>query len=352
MTLFGVDLSHFNKPQLPDPSDQGVNFLTHKAGGDARDPNLPTWWAGVRELGAEVVLGAYWVLYPGRPEQRAQDFIDRLDTVCLRWRDRDSFILQVDCERWRGDPSTMPNVAEIKTFCDQLVKITGGVYRPVVYAPKWCYGDSLKGLPYPLWASDYVSMSGGFVDIYPGDSSSRWAPYSGQAPVILQYTSGGQIKGQPGGVDSNAFRGTLRELKDLVTPGKDHTMILSGDDIAAVSKAVFTSVWGTDGSIPNPGWRDDKKTNDKLTPASALFIAMDTAHQALVAAQSAIQAVTDTRKAILAAVTTAIASIPSVDVDKLAAALAPLVTEVTPEELKDAILASVRELANRPTTGA
>lgn len=221
MTIYGWDMSHYDAPNIGTAVQEGYRFITHKAGGDATDQELDDWWTNVNGLGSDVVLGAYWVQYPGSPAARADRFLERLDTVCKGWRARDSFILQVDCEKWGGDPSTVPSKAEIQEFCNRLVTKTSGVYRPVVYAPKWLYGETLKGLGFPLWASSYVTGTGTGPDLYAsagGDQSSRWNAYSGRTPDILQFTSSATIAGQTT-CDANAFRGTLAQLKSLVTPG-------------------------------------------------------------------------------------------------------------------------------------
>lgn len=240
MTIFGWDMSHFDSPGIGSAVAEGIEFITHKAGGDQDDPEISAWWSGVRTLGQDVLLGAYWVLLPGSPEARADRFLDRLDGQCPGWRGR-PFMLQVDCERWNGDPNTVPSKAEIKAFCDRLVQRVPTL-RPIVYAPKWVYGDSLSGLGYPLWASSYVTASGFFRTIYPGDGSSHWADYSGQTPAILQYSSSATIGGQTFS-DANAYRGTLAQLKALVAPGwSANVATLDAEDIANIKAAV----WGSD----------------------------------------------------------------------------------------------------------
>jgi hypothetical protein len=217
MTIYGWDMSHFDAPGVGTAVADGISFITHKAGGDKLDDELGAWWSGVRGLDpGRVLLGAYWVLYPGNPAGRADAFIARLDDACPGWRNR-PWILQADCEKWSGDASTVPSRSDIKAFCDRL-RARMPKLRPIVYAPKWVYGGSLAGLGYPLWASSYVTGSGGFKSLYPGDGSSKWASYSGQTPAILQYSSSATIGGQSTS-DANAYRGTLAELTALVAPG-------------------------------------------------------------------------------------------------------------------------------------
>jgi hypothetical protein len=205
MPIYGWDSSHFDAPSIGSAVAEGFTFFTHKAGGDKNDAEIATWWSGVKNVGDNVLLGAYWVLYPGSPTARADAFLARLDATCPGWRNR-PFILQVDCEK-----------SEIKTFCDRLDAKMPKL-RPIVYAPEWVYHDTLTGLGYPLWASVYVSGSGSASKLYPGDSSSKWGAYSGQTPAILQFTASATIAGQTTS-DANAYRGTLDQLKALVAPG-------------------------------------------------------------------------------------------------------------------------------------
>jgi hypothetical protein len=190
--------------------------MTHKAGGDADDAELAAWWKAMKPQRGKVLLGAYWVLYPGTPVTRANKFLARLDSQCPGWRDG-PFILQVDCEKWGGNQSTVPKKDDIKAFCDRLHEAMPKL-RPIVYAPKWVYGESLKGLSYPLWASAYVGGSGTASGLYPGDDSGKWDAYSGQVPAILQFTSSAKIAGQSTS-DANAFRGTPAQLQALLAPG-------------------------------------------------------------------------------------------------------------------------------------
>ncbi len=240
MTVFGWDMSHFDSPSIGGAIADGIQFVTHKAGGDSNDAELGAWWDGVKGLDPRVcLLGAYWVLYPGTPASRADSFIARLDSQCPGWRDR-PFLLQVDCEKWNGDPGTVPGKSDIRSFCDRLVQRMPKL-RPVVYAPKWVYGSMLDGLDYPLWASSYVTGQGGFKALYPGDGDSRWNAYSGQRPAILQYTSSATIGGQTFS-DANAFRGTLAQLTALVAPGWSDMATLDAEDLANIRNAI----WGYD----------------------------------------------------------------------------------------------------------
>lgn len=314
MTIFGWDMSHYDAPDIGTAVADGFVFLTHKAGGDVGDTELGAWWGNVKGLPQDrVLLGAYWVLYPGNPASRADAFLTRLDAVCPGWRDRDAFLLQVDCEKWGGDPSTMPGRSDIQAFCDRLHARTGLV--PVVYASAGQYGDTLAGLTYPLWNARYpLNYRAGYASaLYAaagGDNGSGWAAYSGQTPAIWQFTSSATIAGQTTS-DANAHRGTLADLKTLVT----------GDDMA-LTKADAATVWNSDDVIPNPSWRPDKATNDKITGATAAVIAMSEAHAANAGVAALAKQVTALTNSLMTAIQ-AVAAKDFVDEHALAEAMIP-----------------------------
>lgn len=306
MTIYGWDLSHYDGPDSRKGIDQGFSFFTHKAGGDANDAELGSWWNMMKGYRGSVLLGAYWVQYPGNPAGRADAFLARLDSQCPGWRDG-PFILQVDCEIWGGDRGTMPGKADIKAFCDQL-RVRCPKLVPIVYAPKWCYGDTLTGLGYPLWASSYVAGSGAASVLYPGDSSSKWAAYSGQVPAVLQFTSSAVIAGQTT-CDANAYRGTLDQLTALVAPGwkDDEAMAFIADQgdfnaamLAAlknadVRKAHADATFNTDGVMASPpgSVNNDGTPNTHFTAYSFLYQSLmnsRTARDALAAILTGVQA--------------------------------------------------------------
>jgi hypothetical protein len=332
MTIYGWDMSHYDDSGIGNAVSQGISFITHKAGGDADDPEIGAWWSGVKGLApATAMLGAYWVLYPGNPSGRADTFLARLDATCPGWRDR-PFILQADCEKWGGDASTVPSKAEIQAFCDRLhskmPKLT-----PIAYAPKWVYGSGLAGLSYPLWASSYVSGSGGFKSLYPGDGSSKWATYSGITPAILQYSSSATIGGQST-CDANAFRGTLTQLQDLLAPGWKETDMELTDKIGDETYAnrtvgdVFRDLAQLRGFLVG----DNGDTASAGIKASAPV-------QNLVGLKAALPAPVD-----VTALANALAPlINDVDEAALAAALAPLLNGVNEDEIKDALTTVLRQ---------
>lgn len=248
MTIYGWDQSHFDVPSIGNAIGEGISFITHKAGGDKNDAELGAWWNVVKDnrfdhmaidaegnlfpadkLGRRAILiGAYWVVLRKDGAPQADAFLARLDNQCQGWRDG-AFILQLDCEEWNNGAIPAPTKAQIKACADRLAGAMPKL-RPIAYAPEWVYHESLSGLGYPLWASNYVGGTAGFKSLYPGDSSVRWAMYSGQTPAILQYSSKATIGGQTT-CDANAFRGTFAQLVALLAPGwKADVTTLDADD--------------------------------------------------------------------------------------------------------------------------
>lgn len=218
MTIFLADLSNHDWQRGPmniaSMVDAGIVGLTHKAtDGDHfyRDPYIGA--ALNRARAASVKLpGAYHVLWNGNVTSQMDWFLSVVTEVAPWWRNG-PFLWQLDCEPF-GYNGIAPTLATIRAAADYLHAKTG--MTPVVYAPRWVYGDSLTGLDYPLWASSYgTNPVGSYAALYPGDGSARWAPYSGQTPTLLQYGSR-TIIGSQVGCDANAYRGSLAQLLALI----------------------------------------------------------------------------------------------------------------------------------------
>lgn len=260
-TILGWDMSHYDAPSVGSAYAQGIRFITHKAGGDGNDPEITQWWSlfPYKNKRDQVLPGAYWVLLPGDPVNRANQFIARLDQTCPGWRDG-PFILQVDCEIWNGKLSTKPSRGEIKQFCDRLVQLMPKL-RPIVYASQGQYRNELDGLGYPLWNANYPSSRAalsfdGYHNVG-GDNGVGWRAYSGQVPAIWQFTSSATIGGQTTS-DANAYRGSLEDLTKLLCPGwagEDEAMafIENQDDfnkaIGVALAGFFQETSQPDGSI-------------------------------------------------------------------------------------------------------
>lgn len=258
--LWGWDASHHDWGRGPmdiaAAVRDGISFMTHKVG-EARtvtDDRFDEFYTRAKLAGVQL-LGGYYVNHPGDQFVQADRFLALLDARAPGWR-TGPFILQVDAERF-DYMDRAPNLSEIRAFCDRLVARTQGRFRPVVYAPKWLYGDTLRGLGYPLWASQYgTNPAVPYRQAYPGDGSTRWAAYSGQTPVILQFGSRTVIGRQPT-CDANAYRGTIEQLRALAYPSyasEEDEDVLTDAQNNALAEAWATAVALRDGTtVPKAG---------------------------------------------------------------------------------------------------
>ena len=192
----------------------GVSFFTYKAteGTSTKHIHYGEALKRARDAGIEF-LGAYIVPRTPGPSVSAQVdyFLSYVDAQTPWWRQWPGWFFQVDTEHWSYD-AVSPDTGE--QVCQALRDRTG---RWVIhYAPKWAYGNTIPGTT-PLWASDYGSNPVAELKAaYPGDQSSRWSSYSGRVPTFLQYGSQLTIGTQPG-CDGNAYRGTVDQLRQLIT---------------------------------------------------------------------------------------------------------------------------------------
>jgi hypothetical protein len=316
---WGVDKSHFDSPTgTAQIVAEGFGFMTHKAGGDSPDSELATWWNDAKGHRSDLLLGAYWVLYPGRGASAGDAFVARLDSQCPGWRDG-PFILQLDCEIWGGDTSTQPGLGDIRACALRLRQLAPRLV-PIVYAPKWAYGNSLSGLGFPLWSSAYTTATGSASAIYPGDSYSGWNAYSGIVPTIAQFSSTATVAGD-NTTDVNAFKGTRAQLQALLAPGWEKDVELTD--------VVYTAQAGNAGNI-TPGPRT----------VGDILGAMDgrTGYLANSLVPS-INSTVNTIKSIVTAIQGAPAPTATVDVQALAAALNPLIEgiDITPQLVEQAL---------------
>lgn len=247
-TTFLRDCSHYDS----DMSLAGFAGATHKVteGTSYVDPLAKTRLTAWRNQSLPV-LGSYHVLHTGNLQAQLDHWLSTLDAIAPWWRSFPHWVMQVDAEKWPGDPVTLPDGTEhtgslhlvrhllhpdqhaellamrmstTVAFAGMLVD-AGLPGWAVTYASHGQYGDSLAGMRTPLWNANYGPNDG----VYPGDGSSRWAAYSGQTPVLLQYTSNPY--------DRNAFRGSLGELLALI--GGDTMSTQAEGQIANVYEGMF-----------------------------------------------------------------------------------------------------------------
>lgn len=237
----GIDASDFDWARGPmdlvAAARDGIQLFTHKATESTGITHVHYREALERARAAGIeLLGAYHVVRSTDVAAQVRHFLGYLDSETPWWARHPGFFLQVDLELWDYDHVSAATgkafVAELRRWTDKTV---------ILYASRGQYGDSLDGIPVPLWNANYGSNAAGpYRGLYPGDASSRWAPYSGRAPMILQFGSKATIGTQPG-CDINAFRGTYDQLKELIQGGD---MPLTDDDARKVALAVWRTGLG------------------------------------------------------------------------------------------------------------
>ena len=303
----------------------GFAGTTHKIteGTGYVDPTYATRMNSYRasHASASLVLGSYHVLHSKDLTGQLRFWLDQQDRLTPWWRDWPHWIMQIDAERWPTDnvsPSTVITFARMLANAD----VPG---LKVCYASRGQYGDSLAGIPLPLWNAAYHTST------YPGDNSPDWRPYSGQTPMFWQYTS------TP--YDKNAFRGSVADLLAYIEGGDLTTVDLTPAALAAVADAVKKSLTAssdfTDDMGGNHNPISDAVWNAKQIPGAQNKRA--NAWQVLAAVSSL-----PTSDDIAAAFAPAALAGP------LAAALAPLLptgVQVTQEQLQAAFVGALKELA-------
>jgi hypothetical protein len=181
---------------------------------------------------------------------------------------------------------------------------SAGLALRLVYLPRWYWQQigspdlsplSARGLS--LISSSYPGGSGGPAQLYPGDSAAGWQAYGGLTPLLYQYTNQASDGGM--NLDYNAFRGTVT---DLLTS-------LGASTMGTIPPSI-SQKW--------PELAGDFPPNATFTDESALIWADGGARAAALYALQARDAVN--------ALAQRIQQPPAVDVNALAAALAPLVT--------------------------
>lgn len=230
MTTFLRDMSHFDA----DTSLAGFAGCTHKIteGTGFTDPAYASRMNALRAPGR--VLGSYHVLHTGDLAGQLDYWVAKQDQLTPWWRDWPHWVMQIDAEKWPNDPvsvffgraamgekagplhhlSLAPEIyaehlqARMSTTVAFAGMLAGAGLpgRPVCYASRGQFGNSLAGIALDLWNAAYHGTT------YPGDGAADWSPYSGRTPILWQYTS------TP--YDKNAFRGSVAELLAYIEGGE------------------------------------------------------------------------------------------------------------------------------------
>lgn len=244
MTIHGWDASHYDVDPARGPMDMvaakaaGVRFYVHKVteGTSFVDGTSPTMLARARNA-AIPLIGGYHVLHSNNINAQVDWYVSHLPA----WWDQGPWLTQLDCERWEND---FPPPSAVKAWCDRFHQLYPR-YTPIVYASKGQYGDRLLGLGYPLWNANYPTGIGrplaAAYGAAGGDTGVGWSAYSGQTPVIDQFTSNATIGSQKR-CDANAYRGTIDELKALVTTGGESDLTPEEHGMLADIHFTLTSI--------------------------------------------------------------------------------------------------------------
>jgi GH25 family lysozyme M1 (1,4-beta-N-acetylmuramidase) len=251
--VYGPDLSNHNDnidfAALDALSD--VHIVTHKIteGIGWTDPDVASRAPSLRRFAAP---GFYHVLWPtnsqDNPQNQARWFVDEVVRVARWMLTHQCPVLQGDFEifsnfrRYRA-----PTISECNSWMSWVAHywaLAGGNPPAILaYAPHWVYGSAVTGLKAPWWASSYVSGSGNYHSLYPGNGSTRWDQVPGHPATILQYTDAASYPGAASGVDGNGARGvsTAAELQQLLLGG-DRAMPLTQDDANLVVNTLMAKL--------------------------------------------------------------------------------------------------------------
>lgn len=240
MTKFGNDSSHYDGILT---QRDGLDLYVHKIT-DGNHFFLDPEYRNAMDAASFLqipTLGAYHVLWNTNWISQMDWFYQQVNTLTPWWKDLGYFKWQLDCEPFSYNGGA-PGKNSIQGAGNYLISKYGIHHDNIyAYAPKWHYGDSLTGLTFRLWSSNYGSNpTGHYRDIYPGDNSSRWSGYSGQArPIILQYGSNAIIAGQTT-CDANAF------TEDL-----GGTVALTQAEIESIAKTIIFNTPLSNGATVN-----------------------------------------------------------------------------------------------------
>jgi len=210
MTLFFGDSSSNNGPDVNLKAaskvlagcmikvTQGVNYV---------NPDWAAQSAQAEELAADgdFVPGAFLFADGSAGAAQAQWFAEHAGHL---W----GWMIVVDVER--NSVGSSPTIADARAIAAELRKLYP-FHKIGGYAPHWYTGQAgLRFFDFII-ASAYVEGTGSAGELYAKVPASWWAPYGGEEPALLQFSSSVQISGFPAPADCSAFRGSLADLRAL-----------------------------------------------------------------------------------------------------------------------------------------
>ncbi|MDA8218595.1 MAG: glycoside hydrolase family 25 protein [Dehalococcoidales bacterium] len=220
--LLGVDVAGVNGRVVDAKAlkNEGLVFAFAKVseGVTFADP----LWQKNRDaiLGQGLVCGGYHFLNRTDPAAQVASFLGKLGV------DPYSLLLAVDVET--GLSGIGPNFATVLSFADEFKRALPG-HPLIVYSGGW-YWRGIMGNPDgshigPLWDSSYIAGKALCSRLYKtggkdgkGVTPTYFKAYGGwslETRVIRQFSSTGTSGGM-GGVDCDAFWGTVDELRGLM----------------------------------------------------------------------------------------------------------------------------------------
>jgi GH25 family lysozyme M1 (1,4-beta-N-acetylmuramidase) len=266
MALFGIDISYFQGAvDFEKAKASGVSFVIAKVseGHTYLDPHYLSNKRAIPAAG--LVPGAYHFLRP----LNGSSIATQADWFC-EWADPDA-IHALDVEA-AGPLDVKGFVAAYRKHypTKTLLMYTGpALWAKVSKVP-------YDGAPFgPLWTAGYRPNA--YVTAT-GSLQKQWATVTGNAALpwlgwntwtIMQYTDHAVVPGVSGGVDGNAFGGTLSELKALAgRGGVDDSM--SAADVEALKAWLKTDEF-LNGVADALGERASYRDRDPYDPTKPLI---------------------------------------------------------------------------------
>lgn len=249
MTALFIDVSHHDRDRRGAPLDWGAIFgaglgtvmMARASYGDPAGFNPTTRYFAEIQAGAKAagytVRGGYHNLIHGDTASIARqvDYLRReLDANSAHWA-------MADIEPYQElrDNGLWPRWADCLRLRDRWAQVETRVM--VGYIGKWVWRDwlgspDLREWPWPIINANYPGSDGTAQQIYTaagGNTGPGWTGYGNHTPDIWQFTSTANVPGATANTDTNAYRGTLAQLRTLLT----------GDDMAFTEAQMRAFPW-------------------------------------------------------------------------------------------------------------
>lgn len=303
MTVFFPDISSYEAGLTIQPGTVAV-IAKATEGTYYQDAQYANFKAQASRVGA--IFSAYHFLKAGNGAGQAD--------YCHAMVGSTPVMLDVETEG-----TSKPTVDDCAAFIARMRELGGRVWG--AYFPQWFWqqvGGNLASLGVAVVASNYTAYS---------DTGPGWAPYGGVTPAIWQYTDKQPYGGQT--MDFNAYKGTVEQLAALIN-GTTTPTPNTGGTVPAIPSSIGQKWPEIAGEFV--GQYDDSTATiwaDAGARAAALYAKQ-------------------TRDAVNA-LAARIGAPPAIDVNALAAALAPhLSAGATADQLAEAV---VQHLANTLAKG-